>query len=414
MKQGIFHVPAHAVAVSAASVLLATSGFVAAQQNQQYQQPQQYQNQQPQGQQSQGQSTQGQSSQGQSSQGQQSQGGSLPQFSQLDQDNNQRVDQQELSQLSQQKGIQPRQVLDRYDADQDLALDRYEYQQFSNNMQNQQGQQMARGGQGQQWGSSQSGSNQPSSDQWNSNQQGSQQGQQQFSQQQPQNQQYNQQAQAQQSQGQQYQQPQEQQSSQQPQGQQQSSQQPQNQQQFTQQPQQQQQSAQQPQGQQYSQQTGSQQGGQQQFGQQPQQQGQQSQGQQSGQQQQYAQQPQGQGQQQYQTQPQFQQPGNLYSTPVRDLRASLVVDSTGQAMGDVAEIVVKQDGSQAGILVDTGPGNTFAYVPLYDISMRGQQLVLNSQASTSLMTEQQLQQQNFNRIPDTSRPLSDYVQVAQR
>jgi hypothetical protein len=82
-------------------------------------------------------------------------------------------------------------------------------------------------------------------------------------------------------------------------------------------------------------------------------------------------------------------------------------------MGQVVEIVVQEDGTRAGILVESEQQQGYRYIPLHQLSMRGQQLVVESQANIATVTEQELRQQNFNRIPSSDRPLSDYVQVAE-
>lgn len=103
----------------------------------------------------------------------------------------------------------------------------------------------------------------------------------------------------------------------------------------------------------------------------------------------------------------------LFSTPVQELKNANLRDASGRQLGQILEIVVKQDGSEAGFVMSNEQGQGYDYVPLYQISMRGDQLIAEDQANIQSVTPDELEQQNFNRIPDTQRPLSDYVQFAE-
>src|SRR5690606_11081834 len=112
---------------------------------------------------------------------------------------------------------------------------------------------------------------------------------------------------------------------------------------------------------------------------------------------------------------QQQQGQSLLSAPVSQLRSASVSDSSGEQLGQVVEIVGKQDGSQAGVLIKSQEEqNSYQLIPPHQLSMRGEQLVAESRQNTTTLSAEDLRNQNFNRIPDTDRPLGDYVQIARR
>ncbi|MCW8195935.1 hypothetical protein F6455_14160 [Proteobacteria bacterium 005FR1] len=153
---------------------------------------------------------------------------------------------------------------------------------------------------------------------------------------------------------------------------------------------------------------------------QAQQQGQQGQSQQT---QQRAQQGQQQSQQTQQSSQQTQQqtsvnprakngPQGMYETRVDDLQDTVVVDMAGASIGYVQDIVVKQDNSEAGLVIFDGQEQV--YVPLTEVRLEGEQFLLTSKIDPAPVSERELRDRNFNVIPDTDRPLSDYIQPRQQ
>jgi sporulation protein YlmC with PRC-barrel domain len=104
----------------------------------------------------------------------------------------------------------------------------------------------------------------------------------------------------------------------------------------------------------------------------------------------------------------------MYEARVEDLRDSVVVDMAGVSIGYVQDIVVKQDHSEAGLVISTGGQQEYVYVPLTEVRLEGEQLLLTSRIEPAPVSERELQDRNFNQIPDADRPLSDYLQPRQQ
>jgi sporulation protein YlmC with PRC-barrel domain len=103
---------------------------------------------------------------------------------------------------------------------------------------------------------------------------------------------------------------------------------------------------------------------------------------------------------------------SMFETRVADLRDTVVVDTEGASIGYVQDIVVKQDNSEAGLVISTGGEQEYVYVPLTEVQLEGEQLLLMSQIDPAPVSERELRDRNFNQVPDSERPLSDYIDPA--
>lgn len=105
---------------------------------------------------------------------------------------------------------------------------------------------------------------------------------------------------------------------------------------------------------------------------------------------------------------------SMYETRVSDVRDTVVVDTAGASIGYVKEVVIKQDNSEAGLVISTGGEQEYVYVPLTEVRLEGEQFLLTSKVSPAPVSERELIDRNFNEISDSDRPLSDYIQPRQQ
>lgn len=89
--------------------------------------------------------------------------------------------------------------------------------------------------------------------------------------------------------------------------------------------------------------------------------------------------------------PEGQQTG-IYVLPLTELRTAEVVDQQGESIGNVEEVVIKRDASEAGLIIsttDNGGEARHVYRSVDDFSVEGDQLVLNSESGAQALQEPQ-------------------------
>lgn len=104
----------------------------------------------------------------------------------------------------------------------------------------------------------------------------------------------------------------------------------------------------------------------------------------------------------------------IYSANLNDLRNAKLVDNTGQELGTVQEVVIKRDGSEAGLIVVPSEAANidaeFVFTPVEGLLMEGDQLVIDNQNQGSLQNPQNFNPDEYQLAPESDQPLSDMVQ----
>lgn len=101
----------------------------------------------------------------------------------------------------------------------------------------------------------------------------------------------------------------------------------------------------------------------------------------------------------------------LYSVPIEDLRTSRVMDSAGQQVGQVEDVVVKRDGSEAGLVVslENAEGqSSYVFAPVEEVTLVGDALVWEGAAQAAEQA-QPYNPSDFESAPGSARTLSDVV-----
>lgn len=130
--------------------------------------------------------------------------------------------------------------------------------------------------------------------------------------------------------------------------------------------------------------------------------------------QQQAQQDQDQQQAQQQGQQQAGQAEDIYAMSIADIRAAQIHGPQGDAIGGVEEVVVKNDGSDAGLIVRTSPQGQqqgqLVYIPVEAIVAEGDQLVLDQQKlAEEAANAEQFNPQDYNPVPESDQLLNEIV-----
>lgn len=113
--------------------------------------------------------------------------------------------------------------------------------------------------------------------------------------------------------------------------------------------------------------------------------------------------------------------GDVYSLSISDIQEAQVHDGQGNAIGGVEDVIVKNDGSDAGVVVrsrsEDGAGQLY-YIPVNAISVENDQLVLDQQKfAEEAENADQFNPQDYNVITGSDRSLNEYInreEVTQR
>lgn len=116
-----------------------------------------------------------------------------------------------------------------------------------------------------------------------------------------------------------------------------------------------------------------------------------------------------------------QDSGDVYSLSISDIQESRVHDSQGNSIGGVEDVIVKNDGTDAGVVVrsqsEDGSGQLY-YIPANAISVENDQLVLDQQKfAEEAENADQFNPQDYNVITGSDRSLNEYInpeEVTQR
>lgn len=102
---------------------------------------------------------------------------------------------------------------------------------------------------------------------------------------------------------------------------------------------------------------------------------------------------------------------DVFAVAVVELREAEVIDKEGQAIGNVEEVVIKRDGSEAGFIISTTGSDAerrHVYRPADDFSLDGNQLMLNEDAGAEALREPQgFVSQDFRAAPNDQGTLGD-------
>lgn len=107
---------------------------------------------------------------------------------------------------------------------------------------------------------------------------------------------------------------------------------------------------------------------------------------------------------------------DLFAVAVADLREAEVVDQEGQAIGNVEEVVIKRDGSEAGFIISTTGSDSqprHVYRAADDFSLEGDQLKLEEEGGAEALSEPQgFVAQEFRAAPNDQGTLGELTSRA--
>lgn len=105
--------------------------------------------------------------------------------------------------------------------------------------------------------------------------------------------------------------------------------------------------------------------------------------------------------------------GDVFSLSITDIQEAQVHDPQGNAIGGVEDVIVKNDGTDAGVVVRAesaeGQGQLY-YIPVNAILLEDDQLVLDQQKfAEEAAKADQFNPQDYNVITGSDRSLNEFI-----
>ncbi len=113
---------------------------------------------------------------------------------------------------------------------------------------------------------------------------------------------------------------------------------------------------------------------------------------------------------------------DIYAMSIADIRDSQILDPAGNIVGGVQEVIVKNDGSDAGLIVRTSPAEghqgQLVYIPADALMAQEGELVLDpNKLAEEAANAEQFDPRNYNPVPESDQRLNELVgreEVTQR
>ncbi len=104
----------------------------------------------------------------------------------------------------------------------------------------------------------------------------------------------------------------------------------------------------------------------------------------------------------------------VYEVPIDALRAARVVDSAGEPVGDVEDVLIKRDGSDAGIIIYTQnearPGGAYKFAPANELTFIDDAVIWDNGANAESISERSdFDVREYQTAPETNGTLRELV-----
>lgn len=100
----------------------------------------------------------------------------------------------------------------------------------------------------------------------------------------------------------------------------------------------------------------------------------------------------------------------LYEVPLQELRTGDVKKSDGEALGAVEDVVIRNDGGHAGLLVTSDDGDSVLFAPIESLTYQNGDLIINSEAAAEEIGENSRYDiSRYQSAPQGARTLQDAI-----